>query len=545
MSNRESGESPARGWLRTHRPALLAIAFVTLASGWLATYGTWRVFDAESFGGVYDAQARSLLAGHWDMPLETLGREAFLRDGKWYTYFGCVPALARIPLLLALPHSDGRWSRLSVVLAVAVSAVYAYRIALLARRAFASDHAGAHDRRARAAYPVFILSTTLGSTCVFLASRTFVYHEAVIWGGALALASFAHLLQFLSSPRSSSLLAAAAFALAAFFTRATVGGGPILALTLLGLNVLAWQWRWRQMPTSGAIARRWNLGSLLRALNGWPDGSRRPSYGTVTIAGGTVLLAVAGYVGLNHLKFDTWFEGLPMWRHYEAIHDPARLKYTGGRFMDVRSVRTAVCCYFSPVAIDFSRSFPWVHATQDIPEFREARIDKVEWYTSVPASMPALFGLGIVGAFYIGRRPLGSDAAKTSGAPVSDDGRPRATIVLLGALAGGISLLPCNFITHRYVHDFFPILVIAAAYGMHVPLRSDVGRVRRWLAALLVASATTWGVYVNSAMALTYQCTQVWGVPRERAVEYWYLRWLVDGHVSRAIWPDLNLPGPP
>jgi len=51
-----------------------------------------------------------------------------------------------------------------------------------------------------AAFVLFVIAVGLGSTCVFLASRSFPHHEAPAWAGALALASYYHLLTYLVRP---------------------------------------------------------------------------------------------------------------------------------------------------------------------------------------------------------------------------------------------------------------------------------------------------------------------------------------------------------
>src|SRR5688500_10582025 len=111
--------------LRRHAyllPALLPALGVFV---WMVTCGTGNLFDREPFAQCYDGQAKSLLAGRWDVEPHYIGQEAFVRDGRSYGYFGFVPALFRIPAALLLPGAEGRWSRLSQTVACAVSLWYA------------------------------------------------------------------------------------------------------------------------------------------------------------------------------------------------------------------------------------------------------------------------------------------------------------------------------------------------------------------------------------------------------------------------------------
>src|SRR5947208_1537184 len=114
-----------RCWLARHGQVLSSFALCLLVLGWFVTWGDWRLFDAERFGGYYDAQARSILQGRLDVPPAAIGFEAFVRDGKSYGYFGIAPALLRMPLLLLFPHMDGHWSRLMMLIGAWLSMLYA------------------------------------------------------------------------------------------------------------------------------------------------------------------------------------------------------------------------------------------------------------------------------------------------------------------------------------------------------------------------------------------------------------------------------------
>ncbi len=185
--------------LRRHGPAIVAILVATVPFVWMVTFGTWRLFDTELFTTFYDEQARSLLHGRWDVPFEALSFEAFVRDHKAYGYFGFVPALLRIPFVLLLPQGDGHWSRLSMTAGFVFSLAIAYALVRRLRPA-PENTAEAGARWTTFVHGAFVVSLGLGSSLLFLGSRSFIYHEALMWGAAFALVSYYKIVEYLTAP---------------------------------------------------------------------------------------------------------------------------------------------------------------------------------------------------------------------------------------------------------------------------------------------------------------------------------------------------------
>jgi hypothetical protein len=439
---------------------------------------------------------------------------------------------------------DGRWCRLSVVVAATLGAAYAYLLLLRAGAAFGlpggSSAAEPLTRAQRNAYPLFVIATGLGSTTIFMASRTFPHHEAPAWGAALALGSFYHLMTYTVRPVAlGHLVAAAALAFASFFSRATVGAGPLLALALLAANVVACRFhRPGASPLAAALAPAL---APFRALCRWSGpAATAPPARAALVAAAAVMISAATYVAVNYAKFRTFFDGAPLRLHEQTASDPERMRRIGGKLMSAGNVRMNAYNYFAPDRIAFSRNFPWVYMTQELTVFPESKLDKVEPYGSLPASAPLLVGLSIIG-FLSSRRPL-----SLAGADLQPGQNPAATptIPMIGASAGALALLPVNYVSHRYLHDFFPLLVLAGVFGSHAVLTLRPALPRR-LALGAVAIAFVFSVYVNCAFAITYQRVLVWGVARDRRIAFWHVRSTMDKHVSRAIWPDVKLPNPP
>lgn len=187
-------------------------------------------FQWQRIGDFYDAQARSLLDGRWDMPKSVLGIEAIPVHGKNYMYFGPFPAFLRIPIVIFTHSLDGRLTQLSMLVAFVVLVVCAckihWRIRVLVRGAGSVGHA----EWIGVALFTFVLAG--GSSLVYLASQASVYEEAIIWGVALAIAAFAAMLDFILHPSVRSLIATSIFATGSILSRATVGIGPVVGLAL-------------------------------------------------------------------------------------------------------------------------------------------------------------------------------------------------------------------------------------------------------------------------------------------------------------------------
>jgi hypothetical protein len=106
----------------------------------------------------YDAQAQSLLHGHIDVPAPAIDREAFVRNGKYYGYFGPTPALLRIPAMMFASDTYGRWSRISMFSGSLV--ILAALILLFRRLEQAMSLEGPLWAMSRY---ILIVSTTIGS----------------------------------------------------------------------------------------------------------------------------------------------------------------------------------------------------------------------------------------------------------------------------------------------------------------------------------------------------------------------------------------------
>ena len=79
----------------------------------------------------------------------------------------------------------------------------------------------------------FVVPT--GTTLLFLGSRTLVYHEASMWGIALALVALSLVIDAAEHPTGRNLVLASVVTTAAISARVSVGLGPTVALAVLAL----------------------------------------------------------------------------------------------------------------------------------------------------------------------------------------------------------------------------------------------------------------------------------------------------------------------
>ena len=160
---------------------------------------------------------------------------------------------------------------------------------------------------------------------------------------------------------------------------------------------------------------------------------------------------------------------------------------------------TTVVQYIRPDALRFTAAYPFVDFPPPARPFSGVKFDLADYTSSLPSSMPLLTVLGVVGLWALLRtRP---------GAPGAGVAALRGPT--LGALAGGLTILPFAYIANRYLADLVPALVITSLIGVHFLLARTVrpGPNRpRWatplwatLAVLLVA-----GIWINISLALIF-----------------------------------------
>lgn len=448
----------ARAWVTGAGLAILLF-------GWMVSAGTWQFTPRQPQGGFYEAQARSLLHLHWDVSPQVLNVEAFIVHGKAYMYFGPVPALMRLPVVALTDGLDGRLTELSLLAAFVVSLGMLGRLAWRARRAVLGDTPmGTGEAWISGALALVFGS---GSILLFLASHAFVYHEAILWAVAFSLAAYDQMVAYVERPTPGRVVGAATFATLAVLTRFSVGLGAVAALLVLGL----WEaFRWRRVRPEDPMTLRPAAACLL-----------------------TGVLSLSLYAYVNEAKFGTLFSIPVKAQAYNGFNAGRReaLRANGGTLFGPQFLPTTLLQYARPDALRVGRLFPWFRYPPLADVIGDVRFDLVDRSSSVPASMPLLTVLALVGAVAIVRPPRRTPQLAAFRIP------------LLGAAVGSGGVLTIAYVTQRYLGDVFPVLALGAVVAAPVLGSALAGRSRRARAGVLTALATLALLSVAANIALT------------------------------------------
>jgi hypothetical protein len=496
----------------SHHRFVWGSAIGTAVSGaafsWLVTGGTFQFFRSVPFSDFYDVQARSLLRGTWSMPASVLAIEGIRTDGRTDMYYGPVPALLRLPVLVFTHRFDGRLTEPSLLLAFLLALILA---SLLSWRLRGMVRGNAGVSRLEAALSALLIVVIgVGSVLFFLGTTAQVYEETEMWGAALALGAFYALVGFLDRPSAGRLVATGLLTTLALLTRASVGAGPLVAI---GLTAAVYLVNWM----AAGASRRQRLALVTARASGIRVADPPGRFGAGLLAATGVPLAL--YVVINEVKFDTPFS-IPLNRqvisHVNA-HRQAVLAANGGSLFGLKFLPTNLVQYVRPDALTTNRLFPWIFFPGKAVVLGHLLYDTRDWTSSVPASMPVLFLLAVVGGVAVFRpsRSPGGERAHAH-APARRAGRAvtpsiaALRIPLVGAAAGTVGILTIAFIAERYLADAVPLLLLAALCGWHVVIdRWDGITGKRRLAgavlAALLALLALFQVWTSFSLGLFYQ----------------------------------------
>ncbi len=464
-------------------------AFALALFALIITRGRPDLLDWQRSGDFYDAQARAWLAGNWEIPDGVLTIEKFLHDGHAYMYQGPWPALLRLPVVAITGRFDGRLTQLSMLLGTFVAMAGATRLHWRARRLLRADAPVKRPDLVVAALATFVVGG--GSALLYEASRAWVYHEAAVWGAAWTIVGIDAAVGCVQRPTRRRFAWAGLVTTLAVCSRSSVALGAVAALAILALgNLVARVARRRGDRATWAHPLRW-AGSAPRA-----DGSL-----PVVAPSLAAVIPVVVYAAVNYIKFATLFS-IPFYAQGFTIEDAQRRRFldaNNGTLFGLKWVPTTVVQYLRPDALRFTSAFPFVDFPPPARPFGGVQFDLVDYTSSLPASMPLLAALAALGLWALLR----------TRADVPGKGVAALRGPALGALAGGLTILPFAYIANRYLADLVPALVIASLIGVQVLLArtSQPTRARpRWatplwatLGVLLVA-----GVWINVSLALIF-----------------------------------------
>lgn len=500
-----------RGWFLGATPV---IALYT----WVLTAGRADLFQRrERYDDFFDAQARAFFDGRMDVPPEVASWEGFLIDGKTYIYFGPFPALIRAPILLLTSEYDGRLTALSMLAAMIVLAIFAFRLGCVLRATVRGPVPVARHEVWTSA-PLAVAA--LAGPVFFLGSAALVFHEATMWGVALTVAGFDGVARWQRDPTPRRLAIAALAVALALLSRQAVGLGALAALGLAGAIWLLQRYRQsrRDRPDSSP-------GQQLRAL-------ARPAAGI----GLAVVLATAPAVTMHYAKFRLLF-GVPIDKQVisqdlVALGDQrAEVLQNNPNFQGFEYVSTTAWQYVRPDAVALRSDFPWIDFPREGPDKvnPDVAFDTLDWSSSIPTTAPVLTVLSLIGLVW-GIRTRRQRAPVLRREAVASSNPPLAPLVL-GAGAGAAGILAFAYVANRYLSDIYPLFLVGGLIGFHV-LVSTAPSWRRWARRLTGAGLGTLlvlGVVINLAVTLQYQRERGHFVPREWLAEWVHWRIQLPG----------------
>jgi hypothetical protein len=431
----------------------------------------WALWDLWSGSGdvlrgvgndtFYDLQARAMFHGKLSLPPGVLGIEAFVHDGRQYTYFGIFPSILRMPVLLLTSRYDGDLTAPSLVLAWAMTSLFSSL--LLWRLRIVTRGRAVMGRAEAASFGVLVATIMGGSVIVYLAASPFVFSEDFAWSIPLTVGSMFALLGVMERPSSGRVWASGVLVLLASLNHAPTGYACVIGAVLVAL--------WFGFGRGGASSRHW----------AWP----MLAVAVVAFGAGAVV---------NYAKFGSPV-GIPnadqVWTTVNA-HQRYFLAVNGGNEFSFRFLPSTVVAYLQPFGIRFSSLFPFVSTPGAPAAAIGAVLDSTYPTASLPATMPLLFLLtcwGTITAF----RPGGLVPFRLT------------RIVLFTGAVGTAGVLLLGFITERYLADFMPFLIVAGGVGLIDIWRRLEGRSTRVRGAVLgvVSVAAVYCVAVNTAIAAT------------------------------------------
>jgi hypothetical protein len=486
----------------------IVVSLVVFA--WVVTAQSWNFFRSLPFSNFYDVQARSLLAGHFYMSARVLWIEGYRVDHHTYMYYGPVPALLRMPVLLFTHRFDGRLTEVSLMAAFVVALVAVSRLVWKARLLIRGTSAVGWGEAVLSG--AWVAAIGLGSVLLFLGANIQVYNEAELWGAALTLCALDAIVGFVIAPSGARVGLCCLFATLAVMTRGSVGASAVAALALMALgHGVLWTLR-RVEARRGGHAKGAGVGSSgwIESHGGWLGLSAGARTRSVAL-GAAAALPVVVYAVVNEIKFHTLFS-IPFRAQAFEHHNPKRLAALAanhGSLFGPEYVPTALLAYLRPDAIRFTRLFPFVAFPGHATVIGHAVYDTLDFYTSVTTSMPLLLVAALAGLVVLvaGSRLRFSQDTSTGESVGLTLGARAFTVPVLGAVVGTVGVLTIAYIAIRYLADIVPLVVVLACVGFVAVSAWAHGRSRLVRAVLIVAAGllALFGVWVNLGLSLVFQ----------------------------------------
>lgn len=471
--------------------SLVAAATALIVGVWFLSNQELALTEPQFGSNFYDAQARSWLDGTWSMPRDVVSLEGIQTESGLRMYFGPFPSVLRLPILLVTTDLDGRLTALSMF------AAYAFFLAGVSHLWWQIRSIVAGDRPLTRVDGLLgagaILVASIGSAALSLLASHTVYMEAILWGLALATGSYSLLLSCLRTYRRSTALGSVLLAGLAILTRASIGGGALVAIWLVAAV-------WILMRVAGD--RNGSVRETIRVVSGRLAPTLRVATATTRQCALWFAGALAGtvaYMAINLIRFGNAIS-IPWDRFIINEQSTARMEVLNandGSMTGLKFLPTTLWHYLRPDGVRFDDRFPYITLPRrEITAVGDVVIDYSTPTASLTAMMPLLTALGIVGLVVI-------LVVKRRGA--QDFG-----VLVLPVIGAAVAMLPAMtlaFIAHRYLVDALPFLILTGFTGFQfLHTRTGLGAGRNRVVFLsVVALLAIWSIVATFAITTEFQ----------------------------------------
>jgi hypothetical protein len=225
---------------------------------------------------------------------------------------------------------------------------------------------------------------------------------------------------------------------------------------------------------------------------------RRASIASLVTLALAASVTLGAYAEVNVARFGSAFT-LPLNRQVFSVYDhnrQAALRANHGSLFGTKFMPTTIVQYTRPDALRLGGAFPYVDFPKHRAEvFGHALFDTLDRSSSVPASMPGLTALALIGLFTLFDRRRAPPRLRAFLLP----------IVIGGAIGTG-GVLTLAFVANRYLADFLPPLIVLATVGFCglFELSRTLSRHALVAGVVVLCAASLW---INPALATVYQRT--------------------------------------
>lgn len=183
-----------------NRIILFIFLFIVFIYIYIITDGDMNLFRNEALGCTYTSMLDKLKRWEFDVDPACISNEAFIINGKTYTYFGVFPALLRGFIELFFERNGTDWSRISTL--IGVIAVVFFSFATYCK---INSQVQNSEQRYFIYKILFLFIIAFSSPLQLLLSSSYLFHETLSWGMAWSSVFMFTFTNFIVSQKTSTL----------------------------------------------------------------------------------------------------------------------------------------------------------------------------------------------------------------------------------------------------------------------------------------------------------------------------------------------------